>query len=392
MARVLIGNFQGPQGPQGPAGPKGDAGPRGTTGATGPTGPKGDTGEQGPQGLRGLTGSTGPKGDTGPQGLKGDTGATGPIGPTGPKGDRGLTGPEGPQGPAGPQGEAGPKGDTGATGSVGPKGDTGERGPIGPKGDTGAQGPQGLRGLTGATGQTGAKGDKGDKGDTGPIGPEGPIGPKGDTGSRGPQGPQGPAGAKGDAGEGVNKIAPLSATAGATAYPMGLSYFSFSSGMGLGYPIGNGTVLTIKDGDLRIFQTITESTGAFYTATRYGRSDNGWTDFYVTAQETSWTNASLVNSWTNYGGSFGIASYKKSAQGDVSLRGLIRNGNTGTAFTLPVGFRPTKQLIFMVPNQVSGSLAELNTRIDVKPTGAVDVVHMGSNGFISLDSIEFSVL
>ncbi len=58
MAKVLIGNFKGPQGetgetgPQGPQGEQGVQGPQGETGATGPTGPQGPTGATGQRGGR----------------------------------------------------------------------------------------------------------------------------------------------------------------------------------------------------------------------------------------------------------------------------------------------------------------------------------------------------
>ena len=62
MARVLIGNFKGPQGEQG------KQGERGPEGAVGPVGP------EGPQGIQGKEGPVGPKGEQGIQG---------PIGPAG---------------------------------------------------------------------------------------------------------------------------------------------------------------------------------------------------------------------------------------------------------------------------------------------------------------------
>lgn len=57
MAKVLIGNFRGPQGVQGPKGDTGAQGPTGATGATGAKGEKGDTGAQGPSGAAGQRGS-----------------------------------------------------------------------------------------------------------------------------------------------------------------------------------------------------------------------------------------------------------------------------------------------------------------------------------------------
>lgn len=139
MARVLIGNFMGPQGPKGDTGPEGPQGPKGETGATGPTGPKGDTGPRGPEGPEGPQGATGPTGPpgatgpTGPQGPQGEKGETGATGATGPKGDTGDTGPQGPEGPRGPAGPTGP------TGPEGPQGDPGPTGPQGPQGETGTR-------------------------------------------------------------------------------------------------------------------------------------------------------------------------------------------------------------------------------------------------------------
>lgn len=59
MAKVLIGNFKGPQGVQGPKGDTGAQGPTGATGATGAKGEKGDTGAQGPVGAAGAAGQRG---------------------------------------------------------------------------------------------------------------------------------------------------------------------------------------------------------------------------------------------------------------------------------------------------------------------------------------------
>ena len=47
MAKVLIGNFKGPQGIQGETGATGAQGPTGATGATGPRGATGATGQRG---------------------------------------------------------------------------------------------------------------------------------------------------------------------------------------------------------------------------------------------------------------------------------------------------------------------------------------------------------
>lgn len=65
----------------------------------------------------------------------------------------------------------------------------------------------------------------------------------------------------------------------------------------------------------------------------------------------TWQTPTLVNSWTNFGGSFAPALYKKKASGTVVLKGTIANATVPAAgttiFTLPVGFRPPENLIFL---------------------------------------------
>lgn len=134
MAKVLIGNFKGPQGIQGKTGATGAQGPTGATGATGPRGATGATGQRGSRISKGtaITGtsttatifsgtgitdalindiylntSTGDMYQCTVAGtasvakwvyvcnIKGATGATGPQGPTG------ATGAAGPQGAVG---------------------------------------------------------------------------------------------------------------------------------------------------------------------------------------------------------------------------------------------------------------------------------------------------
>src|SRR6188472_2661435 len=62
----------------------------------------------------------------------------------------------------------------------------------------------------------------------------------------------------------------------------------------------------------------------------------------------AWTNASLANGWTNYGGNVQVLQYRKI--GDiVYVRGGLKSpGPSGPTVvtTLPVGFRPSFQLEF----------------------------------------------
>lgn len=49
----------------------------------------------------------------------------------------------------------------------------------------------------------------------------------------------------------------------------------------------------------------------------------------------------FLNGWVNYGGVHSPASYKKTGDGQVELRGLVKNGTMDTTiFQLPTGYRP----------------------------------------------------
>lgn len=103
----------------------------------------------------------------------------------------------------------------------------------------------------------------------------------------------------------------------------------------------------------------------------------------------NWIPATLTNSWTNYGGTYEVASYRKMADGTVMLRGLIKTGTVGVAaFTLPVGYRPAGTSIW-------AALANAGMcRIDLNTTGTVIVtsyISPGTSLFVSLSGIRFSV-
>jgi hypothetical protein len=88
------------------------------------------------------------------------------------------------------------------------------------------------------------------------------------------------------------------------------------------------------------------------------------------------------NGWTYYGAPYVTARYRKDGQGFVHLAGTIKSGTmAAAAFTLPVGYRPSGQLIFPA---ASGS----TTRIDVKADGTV-VPTTGTATSCALDAITF---
>ena len=65
----------------------------------------------------------------------------------------------------------------------------------------------------------------------------------------------------------------------------------------------------------------------------------------------AWHAATLVNSWAAWGGQR-VPSYRKDAQGKVSLSGFITGGaSNSVAFTLPAGYRPTVVESFCISDQ-----------------------------------------
>lgn len=104
--------------------------------------------------------------------------------------------------------------------------------------------------------------------------------------------------------------------------------------------------------------------------------------------QQTWQTPTYQNSWIDYdaGTTYGGLQYYKDSLGIVHLRGLIKSGTVtaGTAITtLPVGYRPGRQLIFEVTsNDVRG-------RIDVTPTGIIQTGAGISNLWVSLANITF---
>lgn len=107
--------------------------------------------------------------------------------------------------------------------------------------------------------------------------------------------------------------------------------------------------------------------------------------------DATWTAPTLTNSWVNYGGSATNAGYRKDASGIVWLRGAIKNGTNATsAFTLPVGYRPSSTQTFAVVGANSGATANTLATVKTEPDGTVVIaVISGGTGWIYLDGIAF---
>jgi hypothetical protein len=109
----------------------------------------------------------------------------------------------------------------------------------------------------------------------------------------------------------------------------------------------------------------------------------------ATITSENWVAATLTNAWTNYGGIYEVAGYRKMADGTVMLRGLVKTGTVALAiFTLPVGYRPASASLWQ-------QLANLGTcRMDVGSDGTVKVasyISPGTSALVSLSGIRFSV-
>jgi type II secretory pathway pseudopilin PulG len=110
----------------------------------------------------------------------------------------------------------------------------------------------------------------------------------------------------------------------------------------------------------------------------------------------------LQNSWVNYGGSYQVAGYAKSADNIVSLRGLIRAGTVTsgtTLFYMPAGYCPDRRVLLTTEGTqpANGSPDQTFARIDIWWDAAnnrceVDLVGTSpavGNGWLSLANIHF---
>jgi hypothetical protein len=88
----------------------------------------------------------------------------------------------------------------------------------------------------------------------------------------------------------------------------------------------------------------------------------------------TWTEvSSFSNSWVNYGSPHYNAAYTKVNKW-VYLRGVLKNGSVGSAFTLPTGYRPSSDL--RLPSTSAGP--------------SVAIVTVGSDGTVLLNSSDLT--
>jgi len=120
-----------------------------------------------------------------------------------------------------------------------------------------------------------------------------------------------------------------------------------------------------------------------------GTTTNGYlslTNMFYPSSYAGLTNLTLQNAWVWYGTIYSTPQYTKSADGIVSLKGLIKSGTatSGTVLTtLPVGYRPKNRLLEGVVNNAAYG------RVDILSDGTVIAGMAVSNVWIALDSINF---
>lgn len=102
----------------------------------------------------------------------------------------------------------------------------------------------------------------------------------------------------------------------------------------------------------------------------------------------AWTNFTLQNGWTNPGGSYDSAGYRKMPDGTVLLRGAMSPGtasNGTTIFTLPSGYRPLKNQIFKVVADAGGP----ESRIEIDTAGVTKIYDATATTGLRIHGIRF---
>ncbi len=116
--------------------------------------------------------------------------------------------------------------------------------------------------------------------------------------------------------------------------------------------------------------------------------NSAWSNSVSINTQPIWTSLSFQNGWTNYGNTFATGGYTLTSAGMVVLKGLVQNPATTTTSnwiiaTLPVGYRPSEQLIFQTTTN-----SNVASRVDVDPNGNI-YAYYASNVWLSLDGINF---
>jgi len=99
------------------------------------------------------------------------------------------------------------------------------------------------------------------------------------------------------------------------------------------------------------------------------RADGNWTP--VGDNPLTWYTPTFVNSWADYAAGFSARYAKDLTNGIVYMKGLVKGGSNtlnSTLFTLPVGMRPSTNIVL---SQVTASGSG---RVDINSGGVVSFV------------------
>jgi hypothetical protein len=88
--------------------------------------------------------------------------------------------------------------------------------------------------------------------------------------------------------------------------------------------------------------------------------------------------------WTNFGGGYRSAAFRRRADGDVEFRGLAQGGS-GTMFTLPSGYRPEGFTLF--PTVTAGVFGYIQVS-----AGGVVTSSGALGAYVALDSVRFEAV
>lgn len=111
-------------------------------------------------------------------------------------------------------------------------------------------------------------------------------------------------------------------------------------------------------------------------------------------------NSLLVNSWVSFDDTYGPPRYCRRG-GIVYLQGMVKSGTAQTIATLPVGYRPSMRLMFVVPGSDRNTgaasagtahthyIAETTVRLDVLVNGDLLLGATYPNGWVSLSGLCF---
>lgn len=109
---------------------------------------------------------------------------------------------------------------------------------------------------------------------------------------------------------------------------------------------------------------------------------------------SAWVAATLQNSWANYGSGLPDAEYRRSQDGRVTLRGVVKRSTAASAgttiFTLPAGFRPAKRPAWPGTSINIGETVHAGAMLYIEPSGAV--IYNGSTAEASQSTVPFVYL